>query len=204
MTDSQSGKEAKSDKKQERLIDDMLMYATGSLYPQAHVVAGTNIPSGFVEPEKAVQNYFKFRDEFEKKGIEPEQLKQLEKAYIEHLTWRWNYVEKVFNQQKTNGWIIMTLLVSLIIGGLIFTAFQVYTVYTLGDWSSLTADLQIETVGKISISSTIVGAIVLVISLAFFYLYLLYVYKIQNPEPPHIKLSLEAITELAKLKRESG
>ena len=47
-------------------------------------------------------------------------------------------------------------------------------------------------------SSSVLGALVLVISLVFFYLYLNNVFRIQYPTPPHVGFSETDITELLK------
>lgn len=53
---------------------------------------------------------------------------------------------------------------------------------------SLKTDVVIETAGQLSFKSSLVGATVLIVSLAFFYLYLKHVFQIQHPVPPHISL----------------
>lgn len=88
----------------------------------------------------------------------------------------------------------------LIISGLVFAFWQLNTAITTGNLSNLKTDLSIETAGKVSISSSIVGALVLIISLAFFYLYLKNVFKIQYPTPPHVGFEGTEISEKIKAK----
>jgi len=76
--------------------------------------------------------------------------------------------------------------------------------YFPSDFSSLKSDVNIETAGKLSISSSIVGAIVLIISLAFFYLYLNNVFKIQYPTPPHVGFRETDIIELFRNRTEKS
>ena len=125
----------------------------------------------------------------------------LEKAYVEHLLWRFNYQKKVFGQQIIANWIITFVVLALVVSGLVFSFLQLRYAITLGDLSSLKSSVEIETAGKVSISSSIVGAITLVISLAFFALYLKYVFQIKHPVPPHVSLSdTDAAAILAKLR----
>lgn len=125
----------------------------------------------------------------------------LEKAYVEHLLWRFNYPKRVFGQQIASNWLITFVVLLLVISGLVFSFLQLRYAITLGDLSSLNSTVEIETAGKVSISSSIVGAITLVISLAFFALYLKYVFQIRHPVPPHVSLSeTDASTILAKLR----
>lgn len=113
----------------------------------------------------------------------------LEKAYIDHLLWRFNYPRKVFGQQILANWIITFVVLALVVSGLVFSFLQLRYAIALGDLSSLKSSVEIETAGKISIGSSVVGAITLVISLAFFALYLKYVFQIRHPLPPHVSLS---------------
>jgi hypothetical protein len=65
----------------------------------------------------------------------------------------------------------------------------------------------VEAAGKLSVSSSIVGAIALVISLAFFALYLKYVFQIKHTHPPHVSFSetdAESILRGSKSKAETA
>jgi hypothetical protein len=59
----------------------------------------------------------------------------------------------------------------------------------LGDLSSLSTEIEVQTAGKLSMNSSIIGAVVLVISLLFFNLYLKHVFQIKHINPPHVGLS---------------
>ncbi len=120
--------------------------------------------------------------------VDSPEWKTVEKAYIEHLEWRFAYPKITFERQMRSFWLITTLLFILIISGLVFAFFQLYRAFQLGDVSSLQTQIAIETAGKLSIGSSIVGAIVLIISLVFFYLYLRYVFEVKYPIPPHVSL----------------
>lgn len=119
---------------------------------------------------------------------EPE-WRALEKAYLEHLVWRLSYPRKVFSQQIIANWMITAVVLALVVSGLVFSFLQLKSALDLRDLSSLSSTIQIEVAGKASISSSIVGAVTLVISFAFFALYLKYVFQIKNPVPPHVGLS---------------
>ena len=128
----------------------------------------------------------------------------LEKAYIDHLLWRFNYPKKIFGQQILANWIITFVVLALVVSGLAFSFLQLHYALSLGDLSSLKTSIEVETAGKVSISSSIVGAVTLVISLAFFALYLKYVFQIKHPMPPHVSLSeTDAATVFATLRGES-
>jgi hypothetical protein len=129
---------------------------------------------------------------------------QLERAYVNHLLWRFDYPKKVFGQQILSNWIIGAMVLVLVVCGLVFSFIQLHYAIVLGDIGSLKSTIEIETAGRLSISSSIVGAITLVISLAFFGLYLKYVFQIKHPVPPHVSLSeTDAASVLASLKSRS-
>ena len=133
-----------------------------------------------------VAEFIKLRQIQKKEELESTDWKTLEKAYYNHLKWRFEYPKKVFNQQITTGVIISLVVLVLIISGLAFSFWQLQYALNVGDFSSLTTEASIETAGRVSINSSIIGAVVLVISLAFFYLYLKNVFQIQYPTPPHV------------------
>lgn len=133
-----------------------------------------------------VSEFIKLRKSQKKEELESTDWKTLEKAYYNHLKWRFEYPKRVFNQQITTGIIISLVVLVLIISGLAFSFWQLEYALSVGDFSSLSTEASIETAGKVSINSSIIGAVVLVISLAFFYLYLKNVFQIQYPTPPHV------------------
>lgn len=147
-----------------------------------------------------LSEFIKLRQSQKKEALESTDWKTLEKAYYNHLKWRFEYPKRVFNQQITTGIVISLVVLVLIISGLAFSFWQLDYAITVGDFSSLSTDASIETVGKVSINSSIVGAIVLVISLAFFYLYLKNVFQIQYPTPPHVGFGETDLKEEIKSK----
>ncbi|MDC8803227.1 hypothetical protein PRZ61_07190 [Halomonas pacifica] len=127
--------------------------------------------------------------------------KKLESAYVQHLLWRFQYPKRVFGQQILANWIITLVVLALVVCGIVFSFIQLNYALTVGDFSSLTTEVEVNAAGRVAISSSVIGAVMLVVSLAFFALYLKYVFQIKHTHPPHISLSdtdAKAILEKAK------
>jgi hypothetical protein len=135
-----------------------------------------------------IDSYTELRAQKKKEELETPEWKAIEKAYLDHLKWRFAYPKKVFGQQIFANWLITFLVITLVICGLVFSFLQLTYALKAGDLSSLKSEIEIQTAGKISMSSSIVGAVTLVISLIFFFLYLKYVFEIRHPVPPHVAL----------------
>lgn len=125
----------------------------------------------------------------DKQELESKEWKSIEASYIKHLEWRFNYPAVVYKNQMISSWIILSLIVILVLGGVSFSLIQLLWALKLGDVSTLSTDLSIQTAGELSFKSTIIGAFVLILSLLFFYLYLRHVFKSKEPIPPHVSLS---------------
>jgi len=138
---------------------------------------------------KLIDEWIKLTKSKKEEELKSKDWKDLEKEYMQHLQWRFSYPKKVFGQQIIYSWILTILVIVLVISGLVFSFIQLTEAIRLGNLSSLSTDLAIETAGKLSMSSSIVGAVVLAISLVFFNLYLKYVFKIQHIIPPHISIT---------------
>lgn len=136
-----------------------------------------------------IKEWSALRDAKKEDELNTPEWQKLEKAYFNHLMWRFDYPRKVFGQQILANWIITFVVLALVVSGLAFSFLQLQYAITLGDMTSLSTNIQIETAGKVSISSSIVGAITLVISLAFFALYLKYVFQIKHTHPPHVSFA---------------
>ena len=165
------------------------------------IIIETALGASAASVASLIQEWSKLRDAKKEEELKTPEWQQLEKSYIEHLKWRFDYPKKVFGQQILANWIITFVVLALVVSGLAFSFLQLQYAITLGDMSSLSTNIQIETAGKVSISSSIVGAITLVISLAFFALYLKYVFQIKHTHPPHVSLSetdAESILKKAK------
>lgn len=151
-----------------------------------------------------ISSFLDLRKTRDKSDLQSDDWKKLEHAYFEHLSWRFEYPKRIFRQQAFSAWLITFIVVALIISGLLFSFVQLQSAITLGNLTSLQSEVTIETAGKLSLSSSIVGAVVLVISLVFFYLYLKNVFKIQYPIPPHVGFSETDIMEVLKASAKAG
>jgi hypothetical protein len=150
---------------------------------------------------RLISEWMVLRKSKKEEELATEEWKQLEQAYMKHLKWRFQYPEKVFGQQAIISWILTFLVLALIVSGLVFSFIQLNAAIQLGDLSSLRTDIQVESASKLSMSSSIVGATVLIISLLFFNLYLKHVFKIRYPTPPHVGMSdTDAIKVWDKIK----
>jgi hypothetical protein len=138
---------------------------------------------------KLIDEWISLRKSKRAEELTTEEWKQLERSYMEHLKWRFQYPSTVFGQQRAISWILTFLVIALICSGLVFSFMQLNAAIKLGDLASLSTDIKVESASKLSMSSSIVGAIVLVISLLFFNLYLKHVFQIRYPTPPHVGLS---------------
>lgn len=106
-----------------------------------------------------------------------------------HLKWRFQYPKRVLGQQLVYSWLLTLLVIALVVCGLVFSFVQLRAAIEFGDLSSLNTEMAVETAGKLSMNSSIIGAVVLVISLLFFNLYLKHVFQIKHVTPPHVGLS---------------
>ncbi len=98
-------------------------------------------------------------------------------SYQEYYKYRvtgFQHRQKVFKWQLTSSKIIFTVVVLLVLMGIIFSGLQ----FRKGSIESKT-ELEVSKMG-LKVSSSILGVIVLVISLLFFYLYLVHIYPIQE------------------------
>jgi|ERR1044071_1360260 hypothetical protein len=82
----------------------------------------------------------------------------------------------VFAWQATANKLIFALVVTLVLSGLVFAAIQFYVALRRGP-SELTQELELS-LQAVKVKSQFLGVITLVLSLAFFYLYLWQVYPI--------------------------
>jgi len=100
--------------------------------------------------------------------------------YFTYFSEGYQHRQKVFRWQLLSSKIIFVIVVILVFSGIVFAAIQFYD----GMKHSLTRTDPVTTfeAGKegFKVSSPILGVIILVISLAFFYLYLVYVYPIEE------------------------
>jgi hypothetical protein len=86
---------------------------------------------------------------------------------------------RVFEWQLASSKIIFGVVLLLVAAGVAFAALQFYVGLKKRRPADVTTELDVSTTG-IKVSSPVLGVIILVISLAFFYLYLVYVYPISE------------------------
>jgi hypothetical protein len=100
--------------------------------------------------------------------------------YFNYFIEGYKHRQNVFHWQLLSSKIIFIVVVLLVFSGIIFAAIQFYD----GLKNSLRQTSQTTTFeagkGGLKVSSPILGVIILVISLVFFYLYLVYVYPIKE------------------------
>jgi len=116
--------------------------------------------------------------------IDPE----LHSAYLEAKKKEYEYVTKVmelnieaFNAQRWSAYAILFLVVIVVISGISFSGFQLWkSISVAGVQTSNELELS---ASKVRITSSVVGIIVLMISLAFLYIYTMQVYQIRILPP---------------------
>jgi len=146
-------------------------------------------PGIISEPIPSLIGYWSNLEKASSSAPQQDQWDKVKDAYFRHLRWRFAYPERIYNQQIKSSNVSIILLVLLIISGLAFAGFQLVKAVQYGELTSLDSDITVEAAGRLSIGSSVVGAIVLIVSLVFFYLYLKYVHEIQTPIPPHVSLA---------------
>ena len=95
-------------------------------------------------------------------------------GYLQNNIMNYRHSQQVFKWQLTSSKLIFATVIILVMAGIIFSGLQ----FKRGSHDSRT-ELEFSRNG-IKVSSSILGVIILVISLVFFYLYLVYVYPIQE------------------------
>lgn len=86
---------------------------------------------------------------------------------------------QVFGWQSLSTKVTFAVVVALVLAGVYFAAVQFYVGMRAGREAGEAGEVEISFKG-IKVRSPVLGVIVLTISLAFFYLYLVYVYPIEN------------------------
>lgn len=103
------------------------------------------------------------------------------KAYYDHRTEGFDHRERVFEWQLLSSRIIFVVVISLVGAGIYFSwlQFRADLNQTGNEGDRAVSTLEASTSG-IKVSSPVLGVLILVISLLFFYLYLQYVYPIEE------------------------
>ena len=102
------------------------------------------------------------------------------RQYFNYFTQGYIHRQDIFRWQLLSSEIIFIIVVILVFSGITFAAIQFYNgMKKLKNQSEEVTTFEAGT-GGIKVSSPVLGVIILVISLAFFYLYLAYVYPIRE------------------------
>lgn len=112
--------------------------------------------------------------------------KQLGAAIYEDYHWSLKHNRSAFEWQGFSTRVIFYVVILLVFVGVLFSGVQFFKGYRERGQDKTSAaeyqtELEISTKG-IKVSSPVLGVIILVISLAFFYLYLVHVYPINLPD----------------------
>ena len=100
-------------------------------------------------------------------------------AYYAYRTDGYSHRQKVFEWQDLSTKIIFVVVVFLVLAGVYFAAVQFHVGLRAKLEPTEASEVELSVKG-VKVRSPVLGVIVLTISLAFFYLYLIYVYPIQN------------------------
>ena len=103
--------------------------------------------------------------------------------YYQYLASGYRYRHQVFQWQLFSSRVIFAVVLVLVFSGILFAGTQFYVGLRRAKPGALPADAVTEfeaSLRGVKVSSPILGVIVLAISLAFFYLYLVYVYPISD------------------------
>ncbi len=112
----------------------------------------------------------------------------LHAAYVEAKKKEYEYITKVmelnveaFNAQRWSAYAILFLVVVVVISGISFSGFQLWkSISVAGVQTNNELELS---ASKVRITSSVVGIVVLTISLAFLYIYTMQVYQIRILPP---------------------
>ncbi len=101
------------------------------------------------------------------------------RAYYAYRADGYTHRQRVFVWQDLSTKIIFAVVIFLVLAGVYFAAVQFHVGMREGRLTGEPGEVEMSFKG-IKVRSPVLGVIVLTISLAFFYLYLIYVYPIQN------------------------
>ena len=155
-------------------------------FPTSGSYAGY-LPSSDSVPD-LIERWDRALEEKDDQELAAEEWQALKAEYLKHLTWRFAYPQTVFRQQIATAWAVTVLVFLLVLVGLGFSIYQLIWAMKLGDLTSLHTEVAVQTAGRLSISSSVVGVVVLLVSLAFFYLFIRHVFGVRQPLPPHVGL----------------
>lgn len=100
---------------------------------------------------------------------------QTRREYNVYVREQYKHALVVFDWQHTTSKIIFVTVIILVFSGLVLAALQFYWSYSHGTKTDTTLKVGLK---GIEVASPVLGVVILVISLAFFYLYLVHIYPI--------------------------
>ena len=96
-----------------------------------------------------------------------------------YYSWALKNRKNIITRQQTTGSIIFMLVVTLVLSGLIFSAIQFYIALKYAKRKGAIPDTSLKaSLSGVEVSSSILGVIILTLSIVFFYLYLAKVYPL--------------------------
>jgi hypothetical protein len=101
------------------------------------------------------------------------------RASYDFQIYSYTQAKKTFDWQYWSSKVIFWVVLVLVGAGLVFSALQFYLGFKLGSRQGVATTFKASLQG-VEVSSSVLGLIVLTISIVFFYLYLKYVYPITN------------------------
>jgi len=113
----------------------------------------------------------------EKEKSEEKEIGEIEIAYVDFIKWAFEFDKRATKHKLVSAWITTILVPLITIAGITFSGFQLYQAIKINSLKNLNTNLQFEAAGAVSINSSVVGGIILVISIVFFYLYLRFAYE---------------------------
>lgn len=103
---------------------------------------------------------------------------------IDHEIWKIKFIEKSFEWQFILSLILLCMVIAIVIVGLYFSYIQFTKSFKKDNQDSENQDIKETTIrigqGEIEISSSVIGLIILTLSLAFFYLYITNIFPFQE------------------------
>lgn len=109
------------------------------------------------------------------------------------------HIHASYERQAKFGAIIFWLVIGLMLSGIIFSVIQFWHAFKFGYINQMNNALSLS-MSHLQVQTSLIGGFVLVISLAFFFLFLKYVYKITLPSSYINKEIRETIKELEEYK----
>ncbi len=88
--------------------------------------------------------------------------------------------DEIYQTQKRYGITIFIVVILLVFSGIGFSIIQFINAMRLGQYNQLMTSIEVQATGSLALSTSLVGAFVLVVSLIFFFLFLQFVYKPNN------------------------